>query len=62
MRRLREGVEGLCNCPTAKLLLRLCVVMIALRVDLVASCAKQCRRKQFRGCAQQVSGEVDCCG
>lgn len=62
MRRLRERVEGLCNCSAAKLLLRLCVVMVALGVDLIASCAKQCRRKQLRGCAQQVGGEVDCRG
>ena len=40
MRRLRERVEGLCNCSAAKLLLRLCVVMVALGVDLIASCAK----------------------
>ena len=43
MRRLRERVESLREIPTAELLLRLRIVLVALRVDLVAARAEQLR-------------------
>jgi hypothetical protein len=59
MRRLSECIEGLFDCPAAKILRRLRVVLVTLRVDLVAPCAEQCRGEQLRGRAQQIGREVD---
>jgi hypothetical protein len=62
MRRLRERIEGLIEGPTAELLLRLRVVLVARQVDLVAASAEQRRGELLRDCAQQVDCEVDRCG
>ena len=59
MRRLRECVEGLFDCPAVEILHCLRVVLVALRVDLVAPCAEQRRREQLRGRAQQIGREVN---
>ena len=41
MRRLRKRIESLREVPAAELLLRLRIVLVALRVDLVAARAEQ---------------------
>ena len=59
MRRLRERIESLREVPAAELLLRLRVVLVALRVDLVTARAEKRRGEQLRGRTQQADGEVD---
>ncbi len=59
MRRLRERVQSLLDCPTCEVLLRLRVVLVAIRIDLVAARVEHRRRKHLRGRAQEARREVD---
>ena len=59
MRCLSKPVEGLVKRSPIEIVLRLCVGLVAPRVDLVATGAEQRRGKEFRYRAEQARGKVD---
>ena len=59
MRRLRKSIEGLFERPPIEITLRLRIIGIALRINLVSASAEQGRREQPRDRAQQAHGEID---
>ena len=59
MRCLCERIQCLLERPPIEILLRLRVVLVAPRVDLIAASAEQCRGEQLRDGAQQAHGEID---
>jgi hypothetical protein len=62
MCRLRKGIEGLFERPPIEITLRLRVVRIASRINLISAGAEQGRREQPRNGAQQAHGEIDSVG
>ena len=59
MRRLRKGIEGLIERPPTEVTLRLRVMCIALRINLISTGTEQHRGEQPRDGAQQVRGKID---
>lgn len=59
MRRQRKSIERLLKRPPIQIRLRLRIIRIALRVDLIPAGAKQRRGEHLRDGAQQAHGEVD---
>jgi hypothetical protein len=59
MRRLGKRIKGLVERPPTEIVLRLCVVLVAPRVDLVAAGGEQRRGEELCSGAQQAHGEVD---
>jgi len=59
MCRLRKRVQGLLDRPTSEVLLRLRVVLVAIRIDLVAAGVEHRRREHLRDGAQEAGREFD---
>jgi hypothetical protein len=59
MRGLRKRVQGFVERPSSEILLRLRVILIAPRVDLVTASGEQRRGKEFRSGTQQTGREID---
>ena len=62
MRRLRESVEGLFERLPIEIALRLHIIRIASRINLITAGAEQSGREQPRNRAQQARGEIDSVG
>ena len=59
MCRLCKGIEGLFERPPIEITLRLGIIRIASRINLISTCAEHGRREQPRDRAQQAHGEID---
>lgn len=59
MRRPRKPIEGLLERAPFEIVLRLGVIRIASRIDLIAAGAEQRRGEQLCDGAQQAHGKID---
>lgn len=59
MRCLRKSIEGLVECPPIQITLRLYIVRVAPRVDLISTGTEQRRGEQLRDCAQHTHSKID---
>ena len=59
MRCLCIGIKGLFECPSINIMLRLCIIRVASRIDFVSTRAEQRRRVQLRDCTQHSHRKID---